>query len=293
MKKRLEHLPKDKTDELTNVVSIICRECDDVEMILLFGSYARGDWKDGPHEQGRGRLTIHKKSDYDILVITASEYVARNVNLWHKVKDECSQQVLSAYVRVIARDMKFVNEKLRQGQYFFTEIVQEGIPLYDKGNAQFTARQELDPAEAKRIALTVLDETFTASKEAYDLYKSAQGKAQFKWAAFMLHQATEHSYKTVLLIFSGECPQEHHLDILGDLAADYCPELTNILPRETAEQKHLFELLDYAYIGARYDHHYKITKSQLEQLSPSVKELLVTTETTCKAKIKSLTNQQE
>ncbi|GAG11334.1 unnamed protein product, partial [marine sediment metagenome] len=52
----------------------------------------------------------------------------------------------------------------------------------------------------------------------------------------------------------------HHLDILGDLAADYCPDLAGIIPRQTDEQKELFELLDYAYIGARYDHSYKITK---------------------------------
>ena len=40
-------------------------------MVILFGSYARGDYIDGPHTQGKGRLTIHKKSDYDILTIGA------------------------------------------------------------------------------------------------------------------------------------------------------------------------------------------------------------------------------
>jgi ferritin-like metal-binding protein YciE len=49
----------------------------------------------------------------------------------------------------------------------------------------------------------------------------------------------------------------------------------------------LFELLDYAYIGARYDMHYKITKEQLEQLSPCVKKLHEVTERICKEKIES------
>ena len=89
------------------------------------------------------------------------------------------------------------------------------------------------------------------------------------------------------MIFGGECPQEHHLDILGDLAIDYCPELKGILPRETDEEKKLFELLDYAYIGARYDMHYKITKQQLEQLAPCVKKLHEVTEKICTAKIES------
>ncbi len=80
-------------------------------------------------------------------------------------------------------------------------------------------------------------------------------------------------HATCLLIFGGECPQEHHLDILGNTAADYCPELRGILPRGTDEEKELFDLLDYAYIGARYDREYKITKEQLEQLTPCVKIL--------------------
>jgi len=86
-----------------------------------------------------------------------------------------------------------------------------------------------------------------------------------------------------------ECPQEHHLDVLGDLAADYCPELKGILPRETESQKELFELLDYAYIGARYDHRYKVTKEQLEQLAPCVKKLNEVTERIRKEKIESFT----
>ncbi len=58
------------------------------------------------------------------------------------------------------------------------------------------------------------------------------------------------------------------------------------MPRETDKEKELFELLDYAYIGARYDMHYKITKQQLEQLSPCVKKLHEVTEHICKKKIK-------
>jgi len=111
---------------------------------------------------------------------------------------------------------------------------------------------------------------------------------EYKNAAFQLHQAAEFAYKTVLLIFGGECPQEHHLDILGDLAADYCPQLKGILPRQTEEEKQLFDLLDYAYIGARYDRHYKITKQELEQLAPCVRKLHEVTARICKEKIESL-----
>ncbi len=109
----------------------------------------------------------------------------------------------------------------------------------------------------------------------------------YKTAAFQLNQAVEYAYKAILLIFCGECPQEHHLDILGVRAADYCPQLKGIIPSQTDDQMKLFELLDYAYIGARYDREYKITKEQLEQLAPCVKKLHDVTERICKEKIKS------
>jgi len=287
MKKSLAHLPQEKQDEVELIAFKIRALCEDAQMVILFGSYARGDFKDGPHEQGRGRLIIHKRSDYDILVLTAHEYTARDIGLWDKVKEKLAQSDLSTHVRIIARDIDFVNYKLRQGQYFFTEIKKEGIILYDSGKCKLARRKKLRGAEEKQIAQDTLDEIFEKAKDFYIAYESLFKKQKYKTAAFQLHQAVEHSYKTVLLIFGGECPQEHHLDILGDLAADYCPQLKGILPRETDEEKELFELLDYAYIGARYDREYKITKEQLEQLAPSVKKLHEVTERICKEKIES------
>ncbi len=204
-----------------------------------------------------------------------------------KSNKKLAQSDLSTHVRIIARDIDFVNFKLEQGQYFFTEIVNDGILIYDSGRFELDEKKELDPAEQKDIAQVRFDETFHRAKDFYQMYEQGISITKYKNAAFELHQATEHSYKTVLLVFGGEYPQEHHLDILGDLAADYCPELKGILPRETDEEKELFELLDYAYIGARYDHSYKITKEQLKQLAPCVQKLHEVTERICKGKIDS------
>ena len=43
MKKSLSHLPKHKQDEIRAVAELI-KERIDAEFIILFGSYARGDW---------------------------------------------------------------------------------------------------------------------------------------------------------------------------------------------------------------------------------------------------------
>ena len=53
---------------------------------------------------------------------------------------------------------------------------------------------------------------------------------------------------------------EHYLDLLGSMAAKHNFALLDVFPRETEQEKKLFELLGYAYIGAGYDPEYKITK---------------------------------
>lgn len=288
MNHSISHLPEQKQNELKRIAATICQECDSVEMVLLFGSYARGDWKDGPHQQGRGRLTIHKKSDYDILAITRREYTAQDTRLWQHIKQVCEQEGLSTYLRIIPRDIDFVNCKLYEGQYFFSEIRDQGIVLYDRGNSTLSDKGALDLAESKRIALEDFTETFVTAEDFYLGTTLYEKEGKYKIAAFNLHQACEHAYKAVLLVFAGESPQEHHLDTLGDLAIDYCPALSNILPRETDSQQELFELLDYAYIGARYDKSYKISGDQVLQLMPCVKKLHTVIEQSCMDEISGI-----
>jgi predicted nucleotidyltransferase len=70
MKKSLAHLPKHKRDELKLVTDIILDECPTVLMIVLFGSYARGDWVEDTYVENH--ITYEYASDFDILVIVRS-----------------------------------------------------------------------------------------------------------------------------------------------------------------------------------------------------------------------------
>ncbi len=289
MKKSLAHLPKEKQDELKLMVNKI-RELGDPEKIILFGSYARGDWKDGPHIQGKGRLTIHKRSDYDILVITDNTTDARDPDLWYKVKEECAKLDLSTHARIIVECVKFINLMLAQGRYFYKEIDKDGILMYDTCCYDLSKEEPQTIEDQKRIAQEYYDEAFTTAKEFYIDFDNAFKRGSYKKAAFELHQATEHAYKAVLLVFTDEYPREHFLDFLGRMAIHRCDKaFADIFPKSTPRDKYIFGLLDYAYIGARYDPKYKITKEELEQLAPCVRKLHEVTERICVAKIDSFT----
>lgn len=287
MKKSLSHLPKRKQDELRLIVEKI-RTFISPEMIILFGSYARGDWKDGPCQQGKGRMTIHKKSDYDILVVTSEPSIASDSGLWHKVNDECKEMDLSTHFRIITHDIDFFNKRLEEGHYFFSDIRDEGIVLYDSDNHKLADKKELKPSERKKLLREYFEHWFGSSKEFYDNYEINLNKQRYKNAAFQLHQSAEAAYKAVLLVITEYCPSEHFLGLLGEMAVRYDVSLDDIFPTNTEEQRQLFDLLDYAYIGARYDPKYKITKGQLEYLAERVKVLQKLAKKICGEKIKSL-----
>jgi predicted nucleotidyltransferase len=47
MKESLDHLPAKKRRQLTAVAELIRKEAE-AEMVILFGSHARGDWIEDP-----------------------------------------------------------------------------------------------------------------------------------------------------------------------------------------------------------------------------------------------------
>lgn len=291
MKRSLNHLPQLKQDELKKIVEVIRKKCSDVEKVILFGSYARGDYKekkDLKPQQKTGHI-----SDYDVLVVTEKKETTDEFVSW----SGADKLKLSAPVGVIAHDIESLNISLAEGQYLYTDIKKEGVILYDSKKYKLANKRKLKPKEKQRIAKDYFEHWFKTAKMFFngfkaDLKESTKDKKYLSRAAFELHQAAEHSYKTTLLVFTNYNPNEHYLGILGRTTAKYHPELTNLFPKKTQKEKDRFRLLEYAYIGGRYDPTYRISKEDLEILAKDVKKLLETTEEICKKKIKSLHEEQ-
>ncbi len=71
------------------------------------------------------------------------------------------------------------------------------------------------------------------------------------------------------------------------MAKNYHEDLLKIFPFDTAERKKCFELLRAAYIDARYNKDYSISKEQLQYLIERIEQLKNTTEKICLAEINS------
>ncbi len=291
MNNSLKHLPQRKHDELAKIISTIRDNCQTIEKIILFGSYARGDYKE-KKDLADNRKSGHV-SDYDILVVTRDAITALDTNLWHEIGEKCRNLNLSADPRILTHDIEELNNKLSVGQYFYSDIKEEGIVIFDAGNFEFVDRRNLSDEEMRKLRTEYFEHWFGRARGFLKTYEfnlnNAIGDEENLFtslAAFNLHQSAESGYKTILLVFTLYNPNEHFLANLGKECEQYFPDLRDLFSRETEKQKERFKLLEYAYIGGRYDPKYRISKEDLEVLAEDVKKLLAITKRVCEQKIK-------
>jgi len=280
----LAHLPTEKQQELSLITALL-KNCKGVELVILFGSYARGEQvEDMYSEKG---TTYEYKSDFDILVITTHDDLGNNHKIEDKVENELSGKVMTT-TNLIFHSIKHLNQSLSMGNYFFQDIKKEGIVLFDTKKYKLQNPKKLTTEEAKQKAQDYFDQWFISASEFTEFYEVALIKGYLHKAAFMLHQATEHFYTTILLVFTDYRPKEHDLKKL-DLRVRNCDTRFHIFPRQTKQEKELFELLKRAYIDSRYKmDQYNISQSELEYLGERVMKLKDLTEEICLEKIAQL-----
>ena len=281
MKTSLEHLPEGKQRELDFVVeairdgfgfAIARRTMPSLRggkllKVILFGSYARGDWVEDPV----GRYF----SDYDLLVVVDREELTDVPEFWAKTEERLLEELSSGKnlrtpVSLIYHSLDDVNDKLRLGRYFFMDIVRQGILLFEEPGFPFVEPQPLSPAEALRETREYYDEWFESAGDFLQSAADASARGKSKLAAFLLHQATERFYHCLFLVRTLYSPKTHNLNQLRQLTEDVEPRLKAVWPRDTKFERRCYELLREAYVKARYSRHYRITDEQLEWLSGRV-----------------------
>lgn len=281
MRTDLDHLPAAKRAEIALAVRILFEEFEDatklttsperkqgrILKVILFGSHARGDWVDDAASGYR--------SDYDLLVIVNHADLTDVADYWAKADDHLLRELqvtkrLAAPVNFIVHTMADVNDQLTRGRYFFTDIVREGIALYEAPGHPFAQPAPMSEAAARAEAHGYFDEWFSSAGDFYSQAQYAAENGRVKVAAFELHQAVERLYHCVLLVRTLHSPKSHKLNFLRSLAEGLDPRLIEAWPRADKPSRRCFELLRRAYVEARYSSRYTIGADELAWLSERV-----------------------
>jgi predicted nucleotidyltransferase/HEPN domain-containing protein len=299
MKQSLEHLPEGKRRELELVVETV-REgfagaikfrsqprfrLGKLLKIILFGSYARGDWVEDPV----GRYF----SDYDLLVVVDHEDLTDVPEFWLKTEDQLLDMLaqgtrLRTPVSLVYHSLDDVNDKLRLGRYFFSDILRDGIVLFEDPGHQFVEPQPLTPAEALAETQEYFDEWFESASQFIEAVSFHMSRGHLKLAAFNLHQAAERLYQCLFLVRTLYMPKTHSLNRLRSLAEDMEPRLKQVWPSAIKDERQAYARLREAYIKARYSREYRITIEQLEWLGTRVVLLNSIVEEACTERLSVL-----
>lgn len=287
MKTTLDHLPLQKQQDITAAMETIVNMVAP-EMVILFGSFSRGDWVEDVYVENG--TTYEYKSDYDILVVTKKEE-HEPPGLHKKIRRKIQRGLrMETPLTIIFHDIKYLNEELEQGHYFFSDIVKEGTMLYNTGKFELATPKELSSAARADKARDYFDKWFKNANDFFEYYRFGVERNSLNTAIFQLHQAAERYLLTIALVFTDYKPKTHDLVDLNKQAGIADPRFKTVFPNKTEEEKRLLILLNKAYIDSRYKLNYTVDPADLQWLSERVQKLQELTEVVCKEKIEGYGN---
>lgn len=296
MKTSLDHLPAAKRKELDFVVQTLRDGFAEalsrrtmpryrngkILKIILFGSYARGDWVEDP----KGRYF----SDYDILVVVNHDDLADLEEFWDGpdqtfLREYASGERLRTQPNFIVHSLDDVNEKLRLGRYFFTDILRDGITLFEEGGFPFVTPEMLSPKDAYAETKAYFDEWSRSSASFLRMAKFALSDGSPKESAFSLHQAAEKAYHGLILVQTLYSAKTHRLNLLRDRAEALDNRLIGVWPRTNKFERQGFDLIRRAYVEARYSPHYQISTEHLNWIEERVAALQTIVAIVCSERV--------
>ena len=301
MRTDLDHLPAAKQRELERVLQILFEEFEQATAIatsdwkkrarilkvILYGSYARGNWVDEPHT-AKGY-----QSDFDLLIIVNHPKLTDRVEFWSTAEERLHRELgvtktLRTPVNFIVHTLQEVNDGLAQGRYFFMDVARDGIALYQSDDSELHEPSPKTPQQALAMAREYFEEWLPSARrfERASAFLSSEGG--HKEAAFNLHQAAERYYHCVLLVCTFYTPHVHNLGFLRTQAERIDMRLVEVWPRATRADRALFEKLKEAYVKARYSRYYRITEEELAWLAERVTALGNVVEVVCMERIEKL-----
>lgn len=211
MNQLLSYLPEHKQNELAEIVKVI-REIADPAKIILFGSHASDKWVEDEYEE-RG-ATYSYISDYDILVVIPDGDKDREHEIASKIENRTLKYKND--VSPIVHSFNYVNKGLEMGQYFFRDIVKEGIVLFDTKEFTFGECKPLTVQQIRFLATQYFEKWVKSGSRFLTLTKVTSDefiikKLPLNELVFTLNQSAEKFYEGILLVYTGYKPKTHRL----------------------------------------------------------------------------------
>ncbi len=243
-----------------------------VSMIWLFGSYARGDAINDRRTDPKTGVLSEYHSDVDILVVVNGSNTMKKSKWWARLDAGIKEHPeLTNSIHIIRESYLRFADALRHSEYFYLDVVKEGIVLYGD-EAELPEPREFSIEKRKEFAIHYLNRFYQradASKRALELHYQSDDPAS---AMYCLHQLSERLFYTLLLVFTHYKPRSHKLDDLRERIATIDKRITSIFPLNDKSEQERFQFLNDAYVDSRYNDDYEVDPEVLDYLIVRVAE---------------------
>ncbi len=285
---KLAHLPLDKREQILEILEII-KDVAIPEKVILFGSFARGDWVDDEYQEGGA--TYSYRSDFDFLVVTNGSKL-QEFEIKNRIENRTGK--FKHPVNPLVHEIDHINYGLERGQYFFSDIIKNGILLYDTFRTGFISTNPLSIPQQIENAQIYYENWVESGSRMLDhaklIFESSISKGyKLNEVLFLLHQTVERLFAGLGLIFTGYKPKTHSIKEYRNYTKSISEDINNAFCfPPTSEEIRLFNILQKSYIDARYKSDFFIDKSDLQTLINKVEILEKLVVKYSKRKIKSL-----
>lgn len=205
------------------------------------------------------------------LLILLQNLANKELHDWQdKIENHCSNTM--PVTTLVLQTSTFI-EWLQAGHPFAVAVWQYAPVIYDLGNICREAITEIKASTNNKEATKQWEDGLSKAKEFLAGAELYRVRKQHKMAAFMLHQSAEQALRTLLKVGTGYHANTHSIDRLLRYGSLVTYQLPQLFPRQTEQEKRLFNLLQKAYIDTRYKEDYKITDEELLTLTEKIRRI--------------------
>ena len=277
------NLPPD-TDEpvVQHLISIIVQAIAP-EKIFLVSKYAECIFTE--HICNTPHHPFLQDISYELAVVAAAGEKRTEAELQDIIENRC--QATAPVTALIFPEPKF-RQLMEAGHPYIQKLLTKAGLLHDAGNIPL----HMPPGPGSYTHAGRKDELQQRLKFARSCQEGVSfylNLHQLTMAAFLLHQAAEHLYTAMLFAATGYRLQTHNLDKLLRSTRCFSIELILLFPRNTPEEAHLFQLLQKAYVDARYKTDYHITEPELQVLAGRVAKMMNIVQEECNSRLETIT----
>lgn len=210
---------------------------------------------------------------YKELLVVLPGFNNHKFNLMEPIMELFHQQNRTLSISLYAECK--VMEGLRNGEWFYSLYFTAENLIYDDFSTAYPLPDSAQTLKMKSQLLICFNQSIKKSREFLEMAIMLNTQSVSPLCIFFLQQSIELCFRSVIQYLGGYEKRTHNLGVLKKQLLRVAPEMNNCFNTGPEEEKLCLEILDTAYLKARYDDSYEVPVLMLPLLFKVVNQTVI------------------